>query len=64
MTTQDRFRLRVKVYPPEAAEDQNVAVKRSILIARGPSLPLPDLTIRELCDETLKRYAQIYPTEV
>lgn len=58
-----RFRLRVQVFPASASEDGDAPLKRQILIAKSVSLPLPDLTIRQLCDVILKRYQEIYPSE-
>ena len=58
-----RFRLRVQVFPPQEAPDLNMAPLRQFTIVKTPLLALPDLTLQELCDEVVKRFKVIYPSE-
>jgi hypothetical protein len=58
-----RFRLRVQIYPPQDAYNLSAAPLRQFTIAKSTALPLPDLTLQELCDEIVGRFKAIYPGE-
>ncbi|KAI9740829.1 MAG: hypothetical protein M1818_004434 [Claussenomyces sp. TS43310] len=55
-----RFRIRVWIYRPESMRSSTPEPEKRMLVARGASLPLPDLTVQEFCNEILKRYTCMF----
>jgi hypothetical protein len=58
-----RFRIRVQIIAPEYAHNLTADPLRQFTIVKNPNLPLPDLTLRHLCNEVVKRYENLYPGE-
>lgn len=58
-----RFRLRVQIFPSQDAYNLNAVPLRQFTIVKTLVLPLPDLTLQELCDEVVKRFKAIYSGE-
>lgn len=53
----------MQIFPPADSHNLAAPPQRQFVLAKNDALPLPDLTLRELCDEIVKRFGAQYPGE-